>query len=816
MNRFIVIGSVKRIMTLLAALMTVAFAAAQGTVVGTVRDSAGRALEFVNVGIDGTVLGTSTDQYGRYRLTVDRADTVLLRYSFTGFKSEERRMSVKGEVRLDIRMRPMAQMLEAVEVSDDKVRQSTFTQVDVQKLDDAVGPAAGVESLIKLLPDVQSNNEMSSQYSVRGGSFDENLVYLNGVEVMRPMLIRSAQQEGMSIINPDLVSYILFSPGGFDATYGDRLSSVLDITYARPTAFGARASVSLLGGSLSMQGKAGERADYAVGFRQHSNTYILGSLDTKGSYTTSYTDLQALFGFHPSDKVDLGALFIWTHNIYGLVPESQTTSFGGFFNPMTVRIYFDGQEQDSYHTLLGAFTASYRPDDDWRFDAALSVQRLNEREHYDVQDQYFLYEVALDGQTGDTAQFDRGVGTFLEHARNRLLSTVASVDLRATRHARLGDWQAGLKSQIEYFDDHLREWRWVDSAGFALPVIWPTFGDTSNMPSSPVLQDFVNADNTLRTLHAAAFVQRDVGFTTRRGSEVRLVAGVRGHLYGGSHVGTTPMFSPRLSASYKPNIPQDILFKLAAGIYSQAPLYREYRRQDGTLAENLPPQTSYQLMATADWRFSIAKRPFSLTADLYYKYLDHLIPYTVDNLRLRYEPDLQAIGYATGLSLRLNGELVDGLESWVSLGIMKTQEDILGDTLGWVPRPTDQRVSFKLFLQDNIPQIPWWRMSLSLVYGSGMPVTEPGGSRRAEPLRLPAYYRVDWGNTVSLMQFDRIRNLRWLSRVNDLQVGLEVFNLFNFRNVVSYLWVTDYDNRPFRVPNYLTARQLNIKITLVF
>lgn len=807
----------RKIEALLVALMLTFGSVAQGRLSGRVTDSTDAPLPFVNIGVVGTTVGTTTNADGRYTLPIAQKDTVTIRFSYTGFRTEEHRILLRGDKSLSVVMRPVATTLQAVEVSDDRTRQTTFTPVDIKRLDDAVGPSGGVESLIKLLPDVQSNNELSSQYSVRGGSFDENLVYLNGVEVLRPVLVRSAQQEGMSLINPDMVSSIRFSPGGFDATYGDRLSSVLDISYSPQTdsKLKGRVSASLLGGSLSLQGRPGERWDYMFGVRRHSNSYLFSAMDTKGAYTTAYTDLQTVVGYHPTDRLDLQALLLATHNRYGLVPESQTTSFGGFFNPMTVRIYFDGQEQDSYATLHGALRATYRAGDDWRLAAQLSAQRLSERECYDVQSQYFLYEVAAGEQAGDTAQFDRGVGTFLEHARNRLQTNVYSLDLGATRYARMGTWQMGLRLQGEHFDDHLREWRWVDSAGYALPSQWSQPGDSNNLPFNPILQQFSHADNGLWTLRGVAYVQRDIGFTTRGGAEVHLTAGVRGQLYRGSHASLTPMASPRLSASLKPRWERDIMFRLTAGVYRQPPFYRELRRTDGSLCAGLPPQTAYAVSATTDWRFRIAQHPFSLTADLYYRYITHLIPYTVDNLRLRYEPDQQAVGYATGISLRLNGELVEGLESWASLSIMRAQERWLGDTVGWIDRPTDQRVSFKLFLQDNIPDIPWWRMSLSLVYGTGTPIALPDG-RRDYQLRLPSYYRVDWGNTVRLMEFDRVRSIPWLRWASDVQVGVEVFNLFNFRNVVSYLWVSDYDGRPYRVPNYLTARQLNVKLTIDF
>ena len=793
-------------------------AVGQGVVEGVVTDAKnGDPLEFVTVGIPGQQMGTVTNAKGYYRFLLKGEDSVTVRFSFTGYESAQFKVRRDQRTELDVRLKPVATQLQAVEVSDELTRQSTFTQIEVSKLDDAVGPMGGVEGVIKMLPDVQSNNELSSQYSVRGGSFDENLVYINGIEIFRPMLIRSAQQEGMSIINPDMVDFILFSPGGFDVTYGDKLSSVLDITYLRPQEFKGRASVSLLGAAATVQGRAGEKLSYAAGLRRHSNQYVLGSLDTRGSYTTAYTDFQALLGYKVNDRLDLGVLAVWTHNVYGLVPESRTTAFGSALQPgMEIDIYFDGQEQDRYNTLLGAFSANWRPNDNWHVTSHIALQHINESERYDVQSQYWLYQIATGETNDDTSRFNRGVGTFLEHARNRLTTDIATFDLRANRYARLGSWDFGLKLQLENINDHLREWKWVDSSGYALPTHMLPFGDTTNYPVPPVLQLFANSNNTLQTFRTAAFVQREIDLHTRRGSDIKILAGVRAQMY--TTEGSDPkwMISPRASVNYKPQMKQDMLFRLAAGIYRQAPFYREYRRDDGSLCLNLDPQTSYQITGTTDWRFRLWNKPFTLTADLYGKYITDLIPYTIDNLRLRYLPDEKAVGYAVGISFRLNGELIEGLESWASLSIMQTQEDIEGDGLGWLYRPTDQRLSFKLFLQDNVPDMPWWRMSLNLVYATGTPIAVPFGNNGGEQLRLPSYYRLDWGNTIRLSQFESLKHKRLFRVIDDIQIGLEVFNLFNFRNVVSYLWVADIDNLPRRVPNYLTARQVNLKITVLF
>ncbi len=797
--------------------------AAQGVVEGVVSDSRTAApLEMVNVGVIGQPAGTATDARGSYSIKIAQSDSVTLRFSYTGYEPREVRLLVKGRLPLDISLKATAKSLDAVEVSDEKTRQSSFRQIDVQKLDDAVGPGSGVESLLKTLPDVNSNNELSSQYSVRGGSFDENLVYINGVEIFRPMLIRSGQQEGMSIINPDLVDYILFSPGGFDATYGDKMSSVLDITYSRPVdRFGGKVSMSLLGGSATVQGRVGERWSYAAGLRQHSNRYLLSSLDTRGSYSTSYTDLQALTNCRVSDKLDIGMVAMFSRNVYGLVPESQTTAFGQ--RSFELDVYFDGAEEDRYATLLGAITFDYRPNDIWRFKGNLATQHIAENERYDVQSQYWLYMLGMGEQVGEVERFDLGVGTFLEHARNRLATNIHSLDLRAIRQATLGTWQLGAKVQYEQVDDRLREWRLSDSAGFAMPLSPLQPGDSANSPNPPILQQFANAHGGISTLRATAFVHRDWNFTLRHGADLVLTAGLRGGLYNSSlqcydwqqHTGLRSILSPRLSASLKPRWQHDLLFRLAAGIYQQAPFYREYRFPDGTLDATLRPQTSYQTTATADWNLRLWNRPFKITADIYYKYITDLVPYTVDNLRITYHPDQSAVAYAAGISLRINGQFVDGLESWASISLMRTQEDIQGDEFGWLDRPTDQRFSAKIFFQDYIPDMPWWRMSLSLVYATGMPITAPYG-RQQVALRLPSYLRVDWGNTVQLSRFAALRNARLFRLVDDIQLGVEIFNLFNIRNVVSYLWVTDYDGHPYRVPNYLTARQINLKLTLLF
>ncbi|MBR1792358.1 MAG: TonB-dependent receptor [Bacteroidales bacterium] len=811
---------------LLCWLFSVCSLSAQGIVEGVVRSSDGGPIEFASVGVLGlsSPKGTTTDAKGRYTLRILSADSITLRFSATGFEPLSIRLSLTDEQRLTYNcvLTPQTTQLREVEVRDDKNRSTSFTQIDTRKLDDAVGPQGGVESLLKTLPDVSSNNEMSSQYSVRGGSFDENLVYINGVELYRPMLVRSGQQEGMSIINPDMVDHILFSPGGFDATAGDKMSSVLDITYSRPSQFSGRASASFLGGSAHVEGLVAQRFSYSLGFRHHSNRYLFSTLDTKGAYHTSYTDLQGGVSYRLSERLDLSLLALWSRNRYGLVPETQTTTFGSFMQAFELDVYFDGQELDGYNTMLAALTLDWHPTDYSQIRWITSAQAGNEQEYYDIQSQFWLYELGLSAES-EVERFDRGVGTFLEHARNRLNTSIFATELRGTHHVRLGAWHWGIKAQLEQVNDRMREWKWVDSAGFAVPVVRQPYGNAGNAPVSPLLQQFCNAANEVTSFRLPAYLQRDVSWTTRRHTDIMATAGVRTQLYhlgmsysGKDSTASQVVVSPRFTLSIKPQWEHDMLFRTAAGIYHQPPFYREYRYASGILNPSVCSQTSYQVMETFDWNLRLFRKPFRFTADAYYKYLTNLIPYTIDNLRIRYDAENNAVGYATGLSLRLYGEFVEGLESWASASYMFTRENIEGDGLGWLSRPTDQRLSFKIFFQDYIPSFPWWRMSVNFVYGTGTPVTFPYQKDRSQEHRLPAYFRVDWGNTVQLSRIRGADRWRLFRYVDDVLIGLEVFNLFNYRNVVSYIWVADYENTYYPVPNYLTARQVNVKLTVTF
>lgn len=801
------------------------------TVQGRVTDVEGSPLEYVNVAIVNVEVpvGTITDRHGYYRLAVPGDRPVQLRFSFSGMKTIDTLVSVKdGSQTLDIQMRLSSTQLDVIVISGGEgYTDQSLSKIDIAPLVNVAGPSNGVETLLKTLPDVNSNNELSSQYSVRGGSFDENLVYINDVEVYRPMLVRCGQQEGMSIVNSEMVSNILFSPGGFDVTYGDKLSSVLDLDYSRPTGFKAGLSASFLGASATLQGLLGEkqRLSYSLGFRRHSNNYIFSSLDTRGEYVTAYTDFQSILGYQVNEKLDLSLLTIFSRNRYGLVPQSRVTTFGSFMEELQLEVFFDGRESDRYFTRLGAFTLDYHPDEDFRMKWITSVQSMSENEIYDIQSQYWLYELGMGETVGEFERFDRGYGTFLEHARNYLATDILTTEVKAVRNARMGEWKFGLKYQYEHVDDQVLEWKWVDSANYSLPFVPTIPGDSANEPQNPILQNYCHAYNILATHRLSAYAQRNFTFLTRHDDKISLTAGVRSQLYRPHLLSSTSpsdslplhfFVSPRVSCTYRPHQHDNLLFRTAVGLYHQPPFYREYRVDDGTLNLTLKSPNSFQAVTSADWGFKVWDKPIRLTADLFYKYVTNHIPYRIDNLRVRYDATNDAVAYAAGFSLRLSGELVEGLESWGSFSVLKTQEDLLGDDLGWIDRPTDQRISFKLFLQDEIPTIPFWRMSLNFVLGSGLPTLRPNSASRDNIVRLPAYYRVDWGNTIQLSQFERLRDKPLFQKIDDLQISLEVFNLFDYHNVVSFLWVADYNNMYYPVPEYLTARQFNLKVTMLF
>jgi hypothetical protein len=808
----------------------------KGTLKGTLKDEQGRPIPYASVAIMGTTNGVQTDSLGRYSITVPSKEMVKLAFSHIRFDGQSYEVEVEpGQVRtLDRILKVKDNIVDEVVINDESNRKNTMQRIDPKMALIIPTAGGGIEALLKTLPGVSSNNELSSQYNVRGGNYDENLIYVNDVEIYRPFLVRSGQQEGLTFINPDLVEGLSFSAGGFEAKYGDKLSSVLDVKYKRPRKFAATASGSLLGGGLHLEGATKDyKFSYLMGMRYRSNSYILGSLDTDGQYKPQFWDVQALLNYELNDKWNFSVLAHYSQNKYQFIPENRETDFGTISEALRLTVYFDGQEVNTFETMTGALMAEYRPTQKLRYKLIASAYRSNESETFDVQGQYWLGQ--LDNNFGSDnlgeVAFNRGIGTFLDHARNYLTANVASLN-------HIGHWldgyrklDWGLKYQFEDITDRLSEWNMIDSSGYSLPL----------NPNELQVFNVLKTDIKLQSNRVSGFLQNSWFFSDS--SKHTLTAGVRFHYW---DVNKEFIATPRATYAFNPKWKRDVVFRLSGGLYYQPPFYRELRDLNGVLNTNLKAQQSYHAVIGSDWNFSAWGRPFKLVAEVYYKYLDNIVPYEIDNVRIRYYATNNARGYATGLDLKINGEFVPGIESWASMSVMTVQEDIKDDFYynyynsdgeqirfgitennvvvdstrvepGYIPRPTDQRVNFSLFFQDYVPRLPMFKMHLNLVLGTGMPFGPPTYDRYKDTLRIPPYRRVDIGFSYMIKGEKRTYPKKNpLHYLKSLWVSMEVFNLLGTNNTLSYLWISDISNRQYAVPNYLTSRQLNVKLVAKF
>ncbi|MEI6694617.1 MAG: carboxypeptidase-like regulatory domain-containing protein [Bacteroidota bacterium] len=799
-------------------------------IIGRVSDERNNSLEYATVGVFNisNPIGTSTTPYGKYSLIIPAKIELILIASFTGFESQKIKVFlIPGETKeINFKLKEITTQLPEFVIQDKVVRTTNFTRLDPKNVTQIPSVSGGVESLIKTMPGVSSNNELSSQYNVRGGNYDENLVYVNDIEIYRPLLVRSGQQEGLSFVNSDMVSSILFSAGGFDARYGDKMSSVLDIKYKRPTIFAGSASMSLLGANLHLEGTAlNSRFSYLIGLRQKSNQYLLNSMQTKGEFRPSFTDAQTLLTYDLNEKLELSFLGNYARNIYNVVPQNRETDFGTINQALRLKIYFDGQEVDKFETFFGALSLTYKPDNTINIKNTISAFQSYEDETFDIQGQYWLSQLEADFGKSNFAQeaFNLGVGTYIDHARNYLNSNVFNFENRGSVEKNYHFLQWGAKYQHEQIIDKLNEWKLIDSSDFSLPYHPDSIGNPNPPHYSPELQNVYKANNNLSSNRISGFLQ-DTWTIDGDSNRLSLTAGIRFSYW---DLNKELLVSPRATFSYRPRWEKDILLRFSAGLYYQSPFYRELRDQAGNLNKNIKSQQSFHFVGGMDWNITIWNRPFKFISEVYYKYLNNLIPYEVDNVRIRYAAKNEAHGYATGIDFRLNGEFVKGIESWASLSIMQTQENIDNDSYidiygnkvepGFIPRPTDQRIVFNLFFQDYLPRNPNIKMHLNLVFGSSLPFGPPHSDRYNQILRMPAYRRVDIGSsyllkskTAKLSSKNIFRNLEtiWLS--------IEVFNLLQISNTISYIWISDINNRQYAVPNYLTPRQLNLKLVIEF
>ena len=776
------------IMMSFAVLMSTAALADGFTLKGKVIDEESNALELVTVSCLAQGKVTMTNLKGEFSLDLQSADSVEVRFSMVGYGVRKRVFRrPKGKMTVQIVMYPM-EALQEITVTERRRQTGQTEQLDVNSL--KLTPSTtgnAVEELIQQQAGVSSHNELSSQYNVRGGSFDENSVYINNVEVYRPLLISSGQQEGLSIINPDMVEKIGFSTGGFEAKYGDKMSSALDITYRRVRGFEASATASLLGASGYL-GVGNKKFSMSHGLRYKTNRYLLGSLETTGEYKPNFLDYQTYISYTPNKRWTIDFIGNISENHYNFKPEDRETSFGTLEDVKSFKVYFDGEEKDLFRTLFGTASITRHFGDSTSIKFLTSAFHSKEKETYDIMGQYWLD----DTQT----QENLGVGTYMEHERNYLTADVVSFKLIGTHRTRHHDIEAGITYKTEHVKENSKEYEMRDSSGYSIPhtADWLDLIYT------------LAANNDIKSHRIEGYVQDTYRFS-KGDTYYTLNYGVR--LSNWSFNKET-IVSPRASISIVPAFNNNCTFRFATGLYYQAPFYKEMRdtiTRNGittaVLNENIKSQRSLQFIGAFDYRFKMLNQSFKFSAEAYYKALSNLIPYNVQNMKVTYYGENQCSGYATGLDMKLYGEFVPGTDSWLTFSLMSTREKMNGK---WVPMPTDQRWAINLHFTDYFPGTDRWTMTLRLAFADGLPFGAPHRGLEVVQFRAPAYKRADIG-----MSFRAIKNGKG---IKNLWLGVDCLNLFGISNVNSYYWVTDVTNKQWAVPNYLTGRQINGKIKL--
>ena len=787
------------ILALILFLPLCSLQAQEFTLTGRVVDSHDSPIELASVSCLSQGKATMTDLKGHFSISLRSADSVAVKFSMIGYKSKTRILRrPRGKQTLRITLLPMDALSEVV--ITEKRRQTTATeQLDIKNLKD--NPSASgnaVEELIQQQAGVSSHNELSSQYNVRGGSFDENSVYINNVEIYRPLLIRSGQQEGLSIINPDMVESIGFSSGGFEAKYGDKMSSALDITYRRPTRSELSASLSLLGGT-AFAAVGNKRLSMSHAVRYKTNRYLLGSLETKGEYRPNYLDYQTFISYRPDSLWTIDFLGNISENHYNFLPTDRETSFGTMEDVKSFKVYFDGQEKDVFRTFFGSLAVSRLLGSKLQTKISLLASAFysKEQERYDIQGQYWLD----DTQTSENL----GVGTYMEHARNYLTSKVASVKMMVNHKSRKHDIEGALTMKFEDIKEKASEYEMRDSSGYSIP----------HNPDRLDLIYTLRSSNHINTTRLEGYLQDTYRFASHgeRQSFFTLNYGLRFSHW--SFSGETTV-SPRVSIAMVPAFNSDVTFRFSTGLYYQAPFFKELRdtvTTDGVtravLNNKIKSQQSIHFVGAFDYRFKMKDRPYKFSAEAYYKLMHNLIPYNVNNVKITYYGGNQCDGYAAGLDLKLYGEFVPGTDSWVTFSLMSTKQKMNGK---WVPMPTDQRYAVNVHFTDYFPGTEKWKMTLRLAIADGLPFGAPHSGLEHQDFRAPAYKRADIGMSYCL--YERGSHGSSKSAIKNAWIGIDCLNLFGINNVNSYYWVTDVTNQQYAVPNYLTGRQINVKLSL--
>lgn len=772
------------------------------TISGTITNDEHQPLEFATIKVEGQATGAVSDLEGNYSVTIQSADSVVVVYSMIGYQTRKRTLrNPKGKITLNVLLPSSDYALEGVTIKEMRRQtgQNVFIQTEQAKLmPTATGNA--IEELIATQAGVSSHNELSSQYNVRGGSFDENSVYVNGIEIYRPLLVRSGQQEGLSFINPDMVESINFSSGGFEAKYGDKMSSVLDIQYKKPKKFEATAQASLLGAGAYV-GFSTKTFSMMNSIRYKTNKALVGTMDTEAEYNPSFTDYQTAINWTPNKRWEVGFIGNFSQNKYRFNPENRETRFGTMENVRSFKVYFDGQERDLFRTWFGALNVTRHINNHNSITLQASAFHTKEEVTFDIAGEYWL--------DAETENESLGVGTYMEHARNYLNGNVQTYALKGKHDLQSGHrlvWGTELRREV--FKERSREWEMRDSAGYSLP---------HQNDKLELIYSLNHPEQEISSTRVSAYLQDTYRMTSSLGLWT-LNAGLRAAWWSWNK---EFIVSPRASIGLIPAFNEDFTFRFATGLYYQAPFYKEFRDTTTlnrvttvTLNKDIKSQRSIHFVLAGDYKFRMLDRNFKFTAEVYYKLLSNLVPYNVDNVRINYYGENLSRGYATGIDLKLFGEFVPGTDSWITCSIMRTEEKINGQ---WLPRPTDQRLNLSLFFTDYFPGTDRWKMSLRMNYADGLPFGPPHSGRESHIFRAPAYKRVDLGMSYRLLNNEERDYRTGIAQYfRNVWLGVDALNLFDFDNINSYYWITDVNGHQSAIPNYLTGRQFNVRVMCEF
>ena len=807
---------------------------------GYVIDSNNRGIELANVRINNTTIGTVTNNSGYYAINTEIVDSAVIVYSMMGYTTIEHTIfppQKRGQsIQISVELQTLTKEMQDVVVIAQRRQTSMMDFIEHGKYRLMPNAAGGIEAFLITFAGVSQTNELSSQYNVRGGNFDENMVYVNGIEVYRPLLIRAGQQEGLSFINPDMVKSLGFSSGGFDAAYGDKMSSVLDIRYKNPEKFESSVSLSLLGASAYV-GTANRKFSQIHGIRYKTSAYLLGTLDTKGEYSPNFIDYQTYLTYQLSDKWEVTFLGNFSQNSYRFIPKTRETDFGTYQIARNLTIYYEGQEKDLFRTIFGALTFGFRPHNNLKLNFITSTFHTNENETYDIIGEYVFSEVKMDVENPEEKIGSAlGIGANHEHARNRLKATVANVSHSGEYKAGNNLLKWGTNFQLEKIADKISEYEYRDSAGYSLP-----YND-----KMVKLYYSMKSEDTLTTFRTTGYIQNTYKQDSPLGF-ISLTGGIRANYW---TFNRELLVSPRISASIVPHWKKDFAFRFATGVYYQAPFYKEIRdtltNEFGIVEVNLnnkiKAQRSLHFVLGGDYYFRTWGRPFKFTTETYLKLADRVESYSIDNVRIRYSGENDAVAYTAGIDLKLFGELVPGTDTWINFSLMQSKEKMLDENFyrkpvfdiegkpvydtegkletvpqGWVSRPNEQRYVFSMMFQDYLPNNPKYKVQLKTIYSDGIVFGAPRNPMFRAIWRSKAYFRVDIGASRILVSGEeKIMSKPFFRHTKNIWLNLEIFNLINYKNVNSHYWITDYEGIQWATPNYLTGRQLNLKLIVDF